>query len=84
MISIRVQLRDFIIATTTKAASAPLEIGVDFTKDIWKDQATAASWSKILSFLAKAGMSDTTHLCSHFVAYQKKPICFMTKQLMAS
>ena len=56
MILIRVQPRDFIIADMTMAVRVPLKTSVGFTKDIWKDQAIAASWFKIRSCLAKAGM----------------------------
>ena len=55
-----------------------------FIKDIWKALVTVVLWSRIKFILETIGTMDTMPLCSHLAACQKKLICFMTKQPMAS
>lgn len=58
-------------------------INADFTKDIWREAATADSWYKIKFTSEIAGTMDMTPLCFHLDVSLKKQISFTTKQQMA-
>ena len=83
MISMRVRLKVHIIVDWMLGANVYRAINADFTKDIWREAATADSWYKIKFTSEIAGTMDMTPLCFHLDVSLKKQISFTTKQQMA-
>ena len=84
IILIKAQPNHFIIVIMILDAPVQTATNAAFIKDIWKALATVVLWSKIKFTLETIGTMDTMPLCSLLAASQKKPICFTTKQPMAS
>ena len=72
------------IATQIVDADALMELNVNFIRDIWKDPATRALWSRIKCTLEMSTLSGKMASTLHLDAFPKKPNFFMIKMLMES